>query len=416
MKLSPYLGSFAGLCLMATTLCGKGPVLATPGTASWTDQTTTTGTKTVFTLTGNTVLNWEQLNLAKGSEMEFNFVGGKTVVNFLNGTGSHFIDGKVTSNGIVAFFSPTADLQVNGSIIAKGVTLATLNVDPDDFSDGNGFELIGDGSSNSLGVNGIVQATDGDVVLGGEQIVIGGGGQIQASGDVMVGASRNFTVAPSGDRRINEKSGEGFVLHMGTMNASRIEVAAGREIYNEGTANAAGGRIFLRVGADGSVTNETSGILIGDIFLDGADVLTPSTEYPPVIDDPVSAVNEASLPFPKLSRPDGSPVVPVSAPASGSGSAAPASGPSDPAGTPVSPSAAPKSAIPGGGPQGSRSIVTPRTLTYSVPMSASSDAGRDVASVRRASRQMAQVGESSSLLQRSSFFGMRGGTSATAKR
>lgn len=413
MKFSPFITSCAGLCLLASTLYGKGPVLATPGTASWTDQTTATGTKTVFTLTGNTVLDWEQLNLAKGSEMEFNFVGGKTVVNFLNGNGSHFIDGKVTSNGIVAFFSPTADLQVNGSIIAKGVTLATLNADPNDFSDGDGFELIGSGARNALGVNGYVQATDGDVVLGGKKIIVGYAGQVDASGDVLVGASTHFSVAPAGDRRITEKSGEGFVLNFGTLNASRIEVAAGRDVNNDGTMNAGEGRIFLRVGTDGSIANETTGLLISDQVFEGDDVITPTVPGDRVIDDIVSPVSEGSLAFPKLSRPDGSSVVPVSAPAPGSGSAAPVNSPS---GTPVNPGTAPKPGISGGGPQGTRSTVAPRTLTYSVPMSASSDAGRDAASVRRGSRQMAQSGESSSLLQRSSFFGMRGGSSASAKR
>jgi hypothetical protein len=413
MKFSPLITSFAGFCLMATPLPGKGPILATPGTASWTDQTTATGTKTVFTLTGNTVLDWEQLNLAKGSELEFNFVGGKTVVNFLNGNGSHSIDGKVTSNGIVAFFSPTADLQVNGSIIAKGVTLATLNVDPNDFSDGDGFELIGSGGRNALGVNGHVQATDGDVVLGGKKIIVGDAGQVDATGDVLVGASTNFTVAPSGDRRISEKSGEGFVLNFGTMNASRIEVAGGREVNNDGTMNAAGGKIFLRVGMDGSIANESTGLFIGDQIFEGDDIITGTAAGDWVEADTALPVGEASLAFPNLSRPDGSSVVPVSAPASGGGSSAPVSNPS---GTSVNPGNAQKPGISGGGPQGSHGKVAPRTLTYSVPMSASSDAGRDAAGVRRASRQMAQASESNSLLQRSSFFGMRGGSSATAKR
>lgn len=398
---------------MATSLSGKGPVLATPGTATWTDQTTSTGTKTVFTLTGNTVLDWEQLNLAKGSELEFNFIGGKTVVNFLNGTGAHFIDGTVTSNGIVAFFSPTADLQVNGSIIAKGVTLATLNADASDFSDENGFELTGSGSGNSLGINGLVQATEGDVVLGGEQIIVGFGGKAEASRDVLVGASRNFTVAPGGDRRIHEKSGEGFVLHFGELKASRIEVAAGREIANQGTVNAGEGRIFLRVGSDGTVVSESSGVIIGDAVFEGNHDADGSVLFPPVEGDSAPSISEGSLAFPKLTRPDGSQVVPVSAPT------APVSTPtpeSESGISPVNPTDAAKPGISGGGSQSSSGTVSPRTLTYSVPMSASSDAGRDAASVRRASRQMAQASDSKSLLQRSSFFGMRGGSSATAKR
>lgn len=412
MKRIPLSLSCAGLCLCGTALHAKDPVLVTPGTANWTNQTTATGTKTVFTLTGNTVLNWDQLNLAKGSEMEFNFVGGKTVVNFLGGTGTHFIDGTVTSNGIVAFFSPTADLQVNGSIIAKGVALATLNVDAKDFSDEDGYELSGSGTGNVLGVNGHIQATGGDVMLGGEVIIVGGAGQVEASGDVLVGASRNFTVAPSGDRRLTGKSDDGFVLHMGEMKGSRIEVNAGSDIGNQGTLDATGGRIFLRVGADGMITNEKSGIVLGDAVFEGssgAPVLIPADEG-----DSAPAVNEGSLAFPNLTRPDGSQVTPVSAPISAPASGTPVSAPGN---TPVKSPSAPHPESSPSGPQGSsNSGTSSRTLTYSVPMSASGDASREAAAVQRASRQVAQVNGSKALLQRSSFFGMRGGSSSTASR
>ncbi len=407
MKRIPLSLGCAGLCLWATGLHAKDPVLVTPGTANWTNQTTATGTKTVFTLTGNTVLDWDQLNLAKGSEMEFNFVGGKTVVNFLGGTGTHFIDGTVTSNGIVAFFSPTADLQINGSIIAKGVALATLNVDANDFSDEDGYELTGSGVGNVLGVNGHIRATGGDVMLGGEVIIVGGVGQVEATGDVMVGASRNFSVAPSGDRRITEKTGEGFVLHMGEMKASRIEVVAGSDIGNQGTLDAGEGRIFLRVGADGMITNEKSGIIFSDAIYEGHSgdpVLVPPWEG-----DSAPAVSEGSLAFPSLTRPDGSQVTPVSAPNSDPVNGAPGA-------TPVKSPSAPRPENSPSSSQGSNSPTSSRTMTYSVPMSASGDASREAAAVQRASRQVAQVNGSKSLLQRSSFFGMRGGSSSTASR
>ena len=175
------------------------------------------------------MFDWQRLNLKNGSEMVFNFTGGKTVVNFLGGTKTHRIDGSVTSNGIVAFFSPTADLQVNGSIIAKGVTLATLNADAADVSDGDGFKMSGKGGFNYLTVNGRVEATDGDVVIGGERVIVGGSAKLQASRDVLIGGGREISVAASGDRRLKEESGFGYVLHLGESRASRIEIAAGRD-------------------------------------------------------------------------------------------------------------------------------------------------------------------------------------------
>jgi hypothetical protein len=370
MKLLSVFTSLPILCSFAGILHAQDPVLSTPGTATWTTETTATGTRTVFNLTNNTVFDWQRLNLKNGSEMVFNFTGGKTVVNFLGGTKTHRIDGSVTSNGIVAFFSPSADLQVNGSIIAKGVTLSTLNADAADVSDGDGFQMRGRSGLNYLTVNGRVEATDGDVVLGGERVIVGGGAKLQAARDVLIGGGREISVAASGDRRLKEESGVGFVLHLGETRASRIEMVAGAEIRNQGTLNSQNGQIFLEVGDDGSITNESTGeikgVLVanGDFANQGA-VLVPDTDG-----DALPAINEGTLTLPKLTRPDGTKV-----------------------------------------------SSEPQTIQYTVPMSATSDARRDSFHSKRVdAQQMAQNDAPRSLLQRSSFFGMRGGKTTVAKR
>jgi hypothetical protein len=383
MKLSLTVLSAAALGLATATSQAKNPVLGTPGTASWTSQTTATGTKTVFTLTDNTVLKWDKLNLKQGSELVFDFNGGETVVNFLGGTGTHRIDGAVTSNGNVAFFSPSADLEVNGSIIAKGVTLATLDADATAFTSGNGFEMSGLEGFNYLTINGHVEATDGDVLLGGERISVGDTAKIQASRDVLIGAGRNVSVAPSGEKRLTEKSGRGFVLHTGETRASRIEVVAGEEIYNHGTLDPGKGKIFLTVGEGGLITNESSGIIVGETEFDGT--YDPDGEIlGPIEGDTVPSISEGTLTIPILSRPNGTKVE-VKGPA-----------------------------IPDNSTGQSRSS-TPRTLSYSVPMSASGDAQRDAHKIRRSDQTVAQT-NARSLMQRSSFFGLRGGSSTTAKR
>ncbi|MBC7980663.1 MAG: hypothetical protein H7Y36_08895 [Armatimonadetes bacterium] len=368
MKLSTILVQAAFLGALASSLHAKDPVLTTPGTATWTTETTATGTRTVFTLSKNTVFDWEQLNLKSGSELVFNFTDGKTVVNFLGGTGTHVIDGAVTSNGIVAFFSPSADLEVNGSIIAKGVTLSTLKSDAADFSDGNGYKMTGPGGFNYLTVNGRVEATDGDVVLGGERVIVGDTARIKSSQDVLIGGGRDISVAGSGERRLKEESGFGFVLHLGETRASRIEVAAGREISNQGSLNSGNGRIFLEVGEGGLITNESSGVIVGNAVFNG-EYDSDGVILVPDEGDAVPAVNEATLTIPKLTRPDGTKV-----------------------------------------------STAPQTIRYSVPMSASGDAGRDSSHSERADKRVAQNSSSKSLLQRSSFFGMRGGNTAVAKR
>lgn len=382
MKLFTLLASLSVLCPVAGILHAQDPVLTTPGTATWTTETTATGTRTVFNLTNNTVFDWQRLNLKTGSEMVFNFTGGKTVVNFLGGTRTHRIDGAVTSNGIVAFFSPSADLQVNGSIIAKGVTLATLNADAADVSDGDGFKMSGRGGFNYLTVNGRVEATDGDVVLGGERVIVGGSARLQASRDVLIGGGREVSVAASGDRRLKEEGGFGYVLHLGESRASRIEIAAGAEIRNQGTINSQGGKIFLKVGDDGSITKEQSGdfsgVLVSDEDYQSGAILDTDTDG-----DAAPAINEGTLTLPKLSRPDGTKV-----------------------------------------------NSEPQTLKYTVPMNATADARRDSSHSKRAdaqqmaqnyskrvdAQQMAQNDSTRSLLQRSSFFGMRGGKTTVAKR
>jgi filamentous hemagglutinin family protein len=371
MKLFTLFASLSVLCPFAGILHAQGPVLSTPGTATWTTEATANGgTRTVFNLTKDTVFDWQQLNLKNGSEMVFNFTGGKTVVNFLGGTKTHRIDGSVTSNGNVAFFSPTADLQVNGSIIAKGVTLATLNADAADVSDGDGFRMSGKGDYIYLTVNGRVEATDGDVVLGGVRVKVGGSAKLQASRDVLIGGGREISVAASGDRRLKEESGFGFVLHLGETRASRIEMVAGSEMRNQGTINGQNSQIFLKVDDDGSIANESTGVIVANADIDGdytpsGPVLVTDTDG-----DAAPAINEGTLTLPKLSRPDGTKV-----------------------------------------------NSEPQTIKYTVPMSATGDARRDSGHSKRVNtQQMAQNDATRSLLQRSSFFGMRGGKTTIAKR
>ena len=118
-------------------------------------------------------------------------------------------------------------------------------------------------------MNGQVEATEGDVVLGGERVVIGDTARIQASQDVLIGGGREVSVSGPGERRLKEESGFGYVLNVGETRASRIEVAAGREISNQGKLDAGNGKIFLEVGEEGMITNESAGVIIGDTVFNG---------------------------------------------------------------------------------------------------------------------------------------------------
>src|SRR5687768_15199462 len=131
MKLSllPLAGLVPALLIVSVHGQAVGvPVLSTPGSATWLSEVTSSGTRTIFTITGDTVLDWGQFNLGSGSELVFDFVSGNSVVNMLNGSSTNTIAGIVTANGDVGFFSPNAPLKVTGTVTANNVTLATLDV------------------------------------------------------------------------------------------------------------------------------------------------------------------------------------------------------------------------------------------------------------------------------------------------
>jgi hypothetical protein len=336
------------------------PVLSTPGTATWATETTATGSRTIFTITGNTVLDWGQFDLPGGSELVFDFVGGESVANLLGGSSTHTIAGTVTSNGNVGFFSPNAPLRVTGSVTAANVTLATAGVDAAAFNAGADLSLA-TVSGSTLTVAGSVTATSGSVLLAGQGVRVAATGKIRAADAVRMAGGSQVNLTQGGLRRqLNVARGSGFVLHMGETRASRIEIAASEEINISGPLDAGSesNRIFLEVGGDGKILREGSGLLIGSLSIKGQFDDDGISLYPNDGDAAV-AVTSSTLKIPALTRP--------------------------------------------GGTKASES----RTLVNEVPMSASADSGRDR---KQSSQQVAaRDGKAAPMLKRSSFFGMRGG-------
>jgi filamentous hemagglutinin family protein len=363
MKLSlfPLAGLVPALLIIPVHGQAVGaPVLSTPGSATWLSEITSTGTRTIFTITGDTVLDWGQFNLGSGSELVFDFVAGNSVVNMLNGTSTQTIAGNVTSNGSVGFFSPNASLRVTGTVTADNVTLATMDVDPQAFNAGETFTMTA-GSGSTLTVSGSVTAITGSVVLAGKTVRVSGSGLIQATDAVRIGGGREITVEKSGfGRRLKETSGEGFVLHLGESRAPRIEIAAGQEINNSGRLDTGSNtrRIFLEVGQNGKILREGAGVMVGRTVIKG-EYLKDGIPIDPDVDDVRAAVNSSTVKMPALKRPDGT------------------------------------------------SVSSSRTMVNDVPMSASADSGRDR---KRANTQVASSGKAKPLVQRASFFGMRGGS------
>jgi hypothetical protein len=309
LPLFPLAGLVPALLIVSVHGQAVGvPVLSTPGSATWLSEITSTGTRTVFTITGNTVLDWGQFNLGSGNELVFDFIGGNSVVNMLNGGSTNTIAGTVTSNGNVGFFSPNAALKVTGTVTANNVTLATMNVDPQAFNSGGTFTMTA-GSGSLLTVSGTVSAANGSVVLAGQTVRVSGSGLIQASDAVRIGGGRSITVEKSGfGRRLKETSGQGFVLHMGVTRAAHIEIAAGQEINNGGRLDtgSANRRIFLEVGQNGKILRDGSGVMVGRAAIKGESLKNGIPMDPD--DNVLAAVNTTTVNMPPHKRPDGSSV------------------------------------------------------------------------------------------------------------
>jgi len=342
------------------------PVLTTPGTATWSTEITPVGSRTIFKITANSIFEWASgFNLSNNDELVFDFIGGESVVNMLGGNGVNVIGGNVTSNGNVAFFSPTADLVVSGNVTAKSLTIAALDTDPVSFSSGGALAMSGDPAGfNGLFVTGQIRSTGGDIVLAGRGVDIAPGASLNAKGAARIAGGSDIRLEGTGaGRHLKEQSGSGFVLNLGSTRASKIEVAAGDLIMNRGRLDAGKGQIFLEVGNDGKILKDAAGILVGKVSINGKTVKEDAMM--PNEGDSASALSPSTLKMPTVKRPDGS------------------------------------------------TYSNSRTVVSNTPISASADSSRDrkgsaaqVASRDRGPKPM---------LQRASFFGMRGG-SATVKK
>ena len=371
-----------GSCAIAygLTLClaiAQSPSVLTPGSSTELVEAITTGTRTTFTLTGNTILNWDQLNLLEGSELVYNFQSGEKVLNLLSGSNRHRIDGTVSSNGIVGFFSPNASLNINGTITAKGVILSTHNVNPDEFFSEGGYSLNHANGSNRLFVGGRITATQGNVVIAGSRVSISENAVIRANDSLLIGGGSEFRVSEKGGRGLSLGSEDGEIFHMGVSKSPVIEIVAGGSVFNTGRIDAGKGRVFIDVGHGMEITNESTGLIVaGSVFSNtsivGRSVIVPDEG------DSAPAVGDGTLNIPELTRPDG------------------------------------------------RIVSQAMQVRSNAPVSASGDGGRDArkSNVERSaatgvalSGQVAgNRGAARPLLRRSSFFGVRGGEKTVSTR
>jgi hypothetical protein len=365
MKSRPTLliGALSHVILTAWPAQASNFAVSTPGSATWEVFETDLGSKTVFRIESDTVLNWDDFQLGSGSELVFDFVGGSVVTNQLAGGGVKSIDGNVISNGVVGFFAPEGDIIVNGSITAKGVVVSTLEGDATVMTQGGVLQQAADSPGGQVRVTGDIRATGGDVLLAGREVVMRSTAVIEATGSVLVAGSAMVGVSLTGDQMLASEGESGSIRHLGQVMASRVEMVAGSSLRNGGQIDAGAGKVFLTVGESGQIKERATAVIVGDSAMDGLIVSGKEVDMVAVEieGDSTAAVSDASLRMPALRRPDGSTV---------SGS---------------------------------------RTVTSTSTMSASSDAAKARAVERDVARTVSTGNERASLIQRGSLFGLRGG-------
>lgn len=338
-----------------------GPTVVSPGLVDCASENTSTGTRTTFTLHDDTILRWGLFGLPDGDELVFDFMGGERVANLLGSGHAHRIDGTVTSNGVIGFFSEGRGLEVNGSMQAKGVVLSSLAIsNAEDFVDRKEYHLSGSGGFQPLTIRGEVIATGGDLVAAGNVVRVTGDSKLRASRAIRVAAGNDVEVDVSGQQRIQASGGVGILLHLGDSRAGSLElVASGQELDNAGRLEAGGGtgKIFMEVGSGGVIRNEGTGVIFGRASFDGAldsdGIVLDGDNL-----DPLQAVNSSVLRVPALRDPEG------------------------------------------------RLVSKARRVETNTAMSGSADALRQPKAKKK--KQLAQQGRKP-LLRRQSFFGMRGG-------
>lgn len=284
-----------------------GPELLTPGSASCSSTLTATGTRTTFTVFADTILRWPWLELPGGDELIFDFDGGNAVANLLGPGKTHRIDGKVSANGKVGFFSEGRGFEVNGNINASDVTLSThalTNVA--DFHGGGPYQMLAGTSFQTMSIKGKVEATNGDVIVAGDFVRVSGEAQLRASGAVRIGAGHEVNVGSAGNSRLETNGGFGILLHLGDSRASSLELVATNQISNAGRLDAAGGfgKVFLEVGTGGSILNEGTGVILGQTMVtgnfDSDGVILGLDEG-----DALAVVNSSVIDIPALKNPSG---------------------------------------------------------------------------------------------------------------
>ncbi len=217
-------------------------------------------TTTINQSTQNMAINWQSYNVQQNERVQYIQPNSSSVsLNRILSSNGSIIAGNIDANGQVilvnpngVFFTPTATINVGG-IIASG-----LDISPTDFMNGNYIfnEVLG--TSGAVINSGTINAS-----LGGQ-----GGGNValigkQVKNDGLIVASLGTVSLAAGKQAVLTFDNGGLLGVRISKEILQNELGVDPAVLNEGTINAAGGRVLMSASVSQDVFSQavnTSGI------------------------------------------------------------------------------------------------------------------------------------------------------------
>ena len=224
------------------------------------------------------IINWQSFSVASGGLVQFNQPNSAAItLNRVTGPSASAIDGAINANGQVWLINPNGVLFGQGAQIQLAGLLATTSDIADaDFLAGN-FNFAGS-SNAAVGNSGNIRAAHGGSVILSASSVSNTGLIEATAGNVVLGGADAFTVDFAGDHLLSYAVTAPVTRQTTDANGNTQSA----EVSNAGTIRAPGGKVLLTARAaanvaDGVVNN--SGVVEatsahmedGEVVLDAGD-------------------------------------------------------------------------------------------------------------------------------------------------
>jgi filamentous hemagglutinin family protein len=196
------------------------------------------GLNTVIHASDKAIINYTSFDIARPEVVQFIQPGSNaSVLNRILSANPTCIDGTLLANGRVFFVNPAGVIIGSGAKINVSQLVASgLNISNDSFINGQ-YEFVSGGGS---------VANYGDISAKSVYLV---GKQVTNIGNINCPAG--YVVMAAGDRVFLGQPGSSVIVEIGSLEPpDQADAHAPAEIINEGTVEAAGGKIILAAAGD----------------------------------------------------------------------------------------------------------------------------------------------------------------------